>query len=178
MSWENRCFPSLGLLQPASQPASKKVSKPTIIAVHPLRPILTHNPVPFYSKVIKPDKTPNHLVCFPFSLQNTARKDCVPSESETIDLTVMEVQKSKHVTMKANSCGWGNVHTSSCNTTISFDIVCTAHRNQLYKQTDKMHFPYVFILQFLYKSTCFEGQLRSSSGVHDLLYSAALLEQP
>ena len=51
-----------------------------------------------------------------------------------------------------------------------FDIVCTVHRNQLYKQTNKMHFPYVFILQFLYSSTCFERPFRSSSGVHDLLY--------
>ena len=37
-----------------------------------------------------------------------------------------------------------------------------------------MHFLYVFILQFLYKSTCFERLFHSSSGVHDLLYSAAL----
>ena len=36
------------------------------------------------------------------------------------------------------------------------DIVCTMHRNQFYKQTNKMHFLYVFILQFLYNSTCFE----------------------
>ena len=51
-----------------------------------------------------------------------------------------------------------------------FDTVCTVHRNQLYKQTKKMHFLYVFILQFLYSSTCFERPFRSSSGVHDLLY--------
>ena len=55
-----------------------------------------------------------------------------------------------------------------------FDFVCTVHRNQLYKQTNKMRFLYVFILQFLYKSTCFERPFRSSWGVHDLLYSAAL----
>ena len=36
-----------------------------------------------------------------------------------------------------------------------------------------MHFLYVFILQFLYYSTCFERPFRSSSGVHDLLYTAA-----
>jgi hypothetical protein len=35
-----------------------------------------------------------------------------------------------------------------------------------------MHFLYVFILQFLCNSTCFERPFRSSSGVHDLLYSA------
>ena len=39
---------------------------------------------------------------------------------------------------------------------LKFDIVCTVHRKQLYKQTNKMHFLYVFILQFLYNSTCFE----------------------
>ena len=33
-----------------------------------------------------------------------------------------------------------------------------------------MHFLYLFILQFMYNSACFERQLRSSSGVHDLLY--------
>ena len=33
-----------------------------------------------------------------------------------------------------------------------------------------MHFLYVFILQSLYNSTCFERPFRSSSGVHDLLY--------
>ena len=32
-----------------------------------------------------------------------------------------------------------------------------------------MHFLYVFILQFLYNSTCFERSFRSSS-VHNLLY--------
>ena len=37
-----------------------------------------------------------------------------------------------------------------------------------------MHFLYVFILQFLYNSTCFERPFPSSSGVHDLLYSAAV----
>ena len=37
-----------------------------------------------------------------------------------------------------------------------------------------MHFLYVFILPFTYNSTCFERPSRSSSGVHDLLYSAAL----
>ena len=45
---------------------------------------------------------------------------------------------------------------------------------QLYKQTNKRQFLYVFILQFLYNSTRFERPFRSSSGVHDLLYSAAL----
>ena len=45
---------------------------------------------------------------------------------------------------------------------------------ELYKQTNKMHFLYVLILQFLYNSTCFERPFRSSSGVYDLLYSAAL----
>ena len=45
---------------------------------------------------------------------------------------------------------------------------------KLCKQTNKMHFLYVFILHFLYNSTCFERPFRSSSGVHDLLYSAAL----
>ena len=33
-----------------------------------------------------------------------------------------------------------------------------------------MHFLYVFILQFMYSSTCFELPFRSSPGVHDLLY--------
>ena len=51
-----------------------------------------------------------------------------------------------------------------------FDIVCIVHSSQLHKQTNKMHFLYVFILQFLYNSTCFEGPFRSSSGVHKLLY--------
>ena len=55
-----------------------------------------------------------------------------------------------------------------------FDTVCNVHRNQLHKQTNKMDFLYVFILQFLYNSTCFERPFHSSSGVHDLLYSAAL----
>ena len=36
----------------------------------------------------------------------------------------------------------------------------------LYRQNNKMHFLYVFILQFLYNSTCFERPFRSSSGVH------------
>ena len=40
----------------------------------------------------------------------------------------------------------------------------------LYKETNKMHFQYVFILQFLYKATFFERPFRSSSGVHELLY--------
>ena len=51
-----------------------------------------------------------------------------------------------------------------------FDTVCTVHRNQLYKQTNKMHFRCVFILQFPYNSTCFERPFLSSSAVHDLLY--------
>ena len=54
-----------------------------------------------------------------------------------------------------------------------FDIVCTLHRKQLCKQANKIHFLHVFILQS-YNSTCFERLYRSSSGVHDLLYSAAL----
>ena len=40
----------------------------------------------------------------------------------------------------------------------------------IYKQTNKMLFLHVFIPQFLYKSTCFEGPFLSSSGVLDLLY--------
>ena len=36
-----------------------------------------------------------------------------------------------------------------------------------------MHFLYVFIIQFLYNSTCFERTFLSLSGVHDLLYTAA-----
>ena len=54
------------------------------------------------------------------------------------------------------------------------DTVCTVHRNQSHKQTNKMHFLYVFILQLFYNSTCFEQSFPSSSGVYDLLYSAAL----
>ncbi len=45
---------------------------------------------------------------------------------------------------------------------------------QLYKQTNQMQFLYVFIVQFLYNCTYFERPFYSSSGVHDLLYSAAL----
>ena len=37
-----------------------------------------------------------------------------------------------------------------------------------------MQFLYVFIVQFLYNCTYFERPFYSSSGVHDLLYSAAL----
>ena len=37
-----------------------------------------------------------------------------------------------------------------------------------------MHSLYIFILQFLYNSACFERQFRSSSGVHDLPYFAVL----
>lgn len=97
---------------------SKKVSKPTMIAVHPLRPILTHNPVPFYSKVIKPDKSPNHLVCFPLSLQNTARKDCVPSETETVDLTVMEVMsRNRNTSLRKQAPVFGAVSTQVAVTT-------------------------------------------------------------
>ena len=51
-----------------------------------------------------------------------------------------------------------------------FYTVCTVHRNQFYKQTNKMHTLYVFILQFLYNSTCFERPIRSSPGVHDLTF--------
>ena len=43
-------------------------------------------------------------------------------------------------------------------------------KHLLCKQTNKMHFLYVFILQSLYNRTCFERPFRSSSGVHDLLY--------
>ena len=38
-----------------------------------------------------------------------------------------------------------------------------------------MQFLYVFILQFLYNSTCFERPFHSSSGVHDLLYLQLVL---
>ena len=55
-----------------------------------------------------------------------------------------------------------------------FDIVCTVHRNQFYKQTNKMHFLYVFILQSFCNSTCFERPFRSSSGVHKFTVSAAV----
>ena len=44
------------------------------------------------------------------------------------------------------------------------------YHNQVHIQTNKMHFLYVFILQFMYNSTCFEQPFRSSSGIHDLLY--------
>ena len=58
---------------------------------------------------------------------------------------------------------------------IFFDIVCTVHRNQFCKQTNKMHFLYVLILRsLLYNSTCFERLFRSSSGVHKFTVSAAL----
>ena len=43
-------------------------------------------------------------------------------------------------------------------------------RNLLYKQTNKMYFLYVFILQYFYNSTCLERPFRSSSEVYDLLY--------
>ena len=33
-----------------------------------------------------------------------------------------------------------------------------------------MHFLYVFILPFMYNSTCFERSFHSPPGVHDLLY--------
>ena len=51
-----------------------------------------------------------------------------------------------------------------------FDFVCTVHRNQLYKQTYKMQFLYVFITHYLYNSTCFERPFHSSSEVLNLLY--------
>ena len=51
---------------------------------------------------------------------------------------------------------WGSCYFS--------DIVYTVHRIQLYKQTNKMHFLYVFILQFLYNSTCFERPFRLTVG--------------
>jgi len=89
-----------------------------MIAVHPLRPILTHNLVPFYSKVIKPDKNPNHLVCFPLSLQNTARKDCVPSETETVDLTVVEVMsRNRNTSLRKQAPVFGAVSTQVAVTT-------------------------------------------------------------
>ena len=47
-------------------------------------------------------------------------------------------------------------------------------KTHLYKQTNKMHFLYVFILQSLYNSTCFERLFRSSSGVHTFTVSAVL----
>ena len=54
-----------------------------------------------------------------------------------------------------------------------FDTVRTVYSNPLYKQTDKMHFLYVFTLQFLYNSTCFERPFGSPSGVHKFTVSAA-----
>ena len=51
-----------------------------------------------------------------------------------------------------------------------FDIVCTVHRNKLYKQTNKMHFFVSIYFTVLYNSTCFERPFRSSSGVHNLPY--------
>ena len=65
---------------------------------------------------------------------------------------------------------FGQVSKSGAKSDHKFDIVCTVHRSQSCKQTNKTHFLYVFILQFLYSSTCFERPFRSSSGVHDLLY--------
>ena len=55
-----------------------------------------------------------------------------------------------------------------------FDIVCTVHHNQFYKQTNKMHFLYVFILQSFCNSVCFEWLFCSSSGVHKFTVSVAL----
>ena len=55
-----------------------------------------------------------------------------------------------------------------------FDIVCTVHRNQFYKQTNKMHFLYVFILQSFRNSTCFERLFHSTWGVHKFTVAAAL----
>jgi hypothetical protein len=46
--------------------------------------------------------------------------------------------------------------TDFCCNKRDFDIVCIVHLNQLYKQTNEMHFLHVFIVQFLYNSTCFE----------------------
>ena len=43
-----------------------------------------------------------------------------------------------------------------------------------YKQSNKVRFLYVFILKFFNNSTRFERPFRSSSGVHDLLYSVAM----
>ena len=52
-----------------------------------------------------------------------------------------------------------------------FDIVCTVHRNQLYKQTNKMDFLYVFILSIFVQlytlGTTFCFIIRS---FHNLLY--------
>ena len=56
------------------------------------------------------------------------------------------------------------------NKEVIFEVLSTVHRNQLYEQTNKMHFLYIFILQTFYNSTFFERPIRSSSGVHDLPY--------
>jgi hypothetical protein len=42
-----------------------------------------------------------------------------------------------------------------------------------YKQTNKIHFIYVFILQFMYNSTCFERPFLSSA-VYNFTVHAAL----
>jgi len=100
---------------------SKKVSKPTMIAVHPWRPILTHNPVPFYSKVIKPDKSPKSSCVFSaFPSEHRKKGLCTLRDWNCRpDSDGSNVQISKHVTMKTSSCVWGSLHTSSCNHTIS-----------------------------------------------------------
>ena len=62
------------------------------------------------------------------------------------NVVAVRAEKSDCLTLKMEAV-------NSCE---GFDIVCTAHCNQLYKQTNKMQLLYVFILQFLYKSACFE----------------------
>ena len=71
---------------------------------------------------------------------------------------------------------WLHLYLLNIFPTIQRNMECIVKNveRQLYKQTNRMHFLYVFILQFLYNCTCFERPFRSSSGVHDLLYSAAL----
>ena len=53
-------------------------------------------------------------------------------------------------------------------------LYVTVHHKQLYKQTNKMHFLYVFIPQYLYNFTCFKWPFHSSSGVHKFTVYAAL----
>ena len=50
-----------------------------------------------------------------------------------------------------------------------FDTVYTLHRNQLYKQTNKMYFLCIYSTIFV-QLYMFRRPFRSSSGVHDLLY--------
>ena len=55
-----------------------------------------------------------------------------------------------------------------------FATACTVHRNKLYKQTNKMHFLYVFILQHFCNSTCLKQLFLSSPGFRKFTVSAAL----